>query len=169
MIDNVVLERWITTVPFAVHAAVLFLVAIAVALTVLTLSSNVALVGIFIITVFIGSLCFYVFDQFYHWLPLSVFLTHIAFCYFVFVINKLGKKEQTAWRLEKETANQMEMDELKRNFLSLFSHDLKTPIAKILSQVDVVDRDAVMPRKYALDCCVYAATLTSSISTCATL
>jgi two-component system, OmpR family, phosphate regulon sensor histidine kinase PhoR len=142
MIDNVLLERWIKTVPFTINVILLFFIAFFVAITVFSLSSNIALVGIFIITASISSLCFFVFDQFYYWLPLSVFLIHICFTYFIFVVHKLGKKEQTAWRLEKETANQKEMDELKRNFLSLFSHDLKTPISKILSQVDVVDRDS---------------------------
>ncbi|MCB9073091.1 MAG: CHASE2 domain-containing protein [Bdellovibrionaceae bacterium] len=147
MIDNVLLERWIKTVPFFINVLLLLALAMGVGATVLAFPTNIALVGLFIITTSISSLCFFVFDQFYYWLPLSVFLVHICFTYFVFLIYKLGKKEQTAWRLEKETANQKEMDELKRNFLSLFSHDLKTPIAKILSQVDVVDRDYQNPEK----------------------
>lgn len=142
MIDNVLLQRWIRPVPLAINIAILLVLSLLIAFTVTGLSSNIALVGMLVITATAASLSFFIFDQFYFWLPLSAFLVHICLSYFIFMVFKLSRKEQSTWRLEKETAYQQEMDELKRNFLSLFSHDLKTPIAKILSQVDVVDRDS---------------------------
>lgn len=147
MIDNVLLQRWIQPAPLAVNILILLSLSILIGFTVMALSSNIALVGLLIITTTISSAGFFIFDQFYFWLPLGAFISHICLSYFIFVIYKLSKKEQSSWKLEKETAYQKEMDELKRNFLSLFSHDLKTPIAKILSQVDVVSRDLHDPAK----------------------
>lgn len=147
MIDNVLLKRWIRPVSLAINVFILLILSIVIAFTVMALSSNIALVGMLIVTASVASLSFFIFDQFYFWLPLSAFLVHICVSYFIMVVYKLSKKEQSTWRLEKETAYQQEMDELKRNFLSLFSHDLKTPIAKILSQVDVVERDCSDPIK----------------------
>lgn len=147
MIDNVLLKRWIRPVALTINILYLLLLSLLIAITVISLSSNIALVGMLIITASVSSMSFFIFDQFYFWLPLSAFLVHICVSYFIFVVYKLSRKEQSAWRLEKETAYQKEMDELKRNFLSLFSHDLKTPIAKILSQVDVVERDSNDPIK----------------------
>ena len=40
--------------------------------------------------------------------------------------------------LKEESRILKEVDELKRNFVSLMSHDLKTPVAKIASVVEVL-------------------------------
>lgn len=141
MIDNVLFDRWIRPAPLFVNIFLLLSISILIAITILYLSSNIAAIGVLVILASITSFSFFIFDQFYFWLPLSAFLVHSILCYFIFVIYKLNKKEQSNWRMEKESLYQKEMDELKRNFLSLFSHDLKTPIAKILSQVDVIERN----------------------------
>ncbi len=44
---------------------------------------------------------------------------------------KLSRQEELQWRAEQETKVLREMDRFKSNFISLFSHDLKTPIAKV--------------------------------------
>ncbi|NBV51019.1 CHASE2 domain-containing protein, partial [bacterium] len=49
---------------------------------------------------------------------------------------KIGRQEEKQWRIQEESRYLKEMDEFKNNFVSLFSHDLKTPIAKIKAILD---------------------------------
>jgi len=49
---------------------------------------------------------------------------------------KIGRQEEKQWRIQEESKYLKEMDEFKNNFVSLFSHDLKTPIAKIKAILD---------------------------------
>lgn len=60
-----------------------------------------------------------------------IFGTHL-----LMVGYKLGKQEEEQWRIQQESQYLKEMDEFKNNFISLFSHDLKTPIAKIKAVTD---------------------------------
>lgn len=139
MIDNVLHERWITPLHTWVSMLIILLITLLVAMLILSLSSNLAFLGLFILLIVISSLSFMMFDQFNVWLPLTAYVLHVFTSYFVFLNYKLNKKEQFAWRLEKEKAYKDEMDEMKKNFLNLFSHDLKTPIAKILGQIEILD------------------------------
>lgn len=49
---------------------------------------------------------------------------------------KIAKEEEKQWRIQEESKYLKEMDQFKNNFVSLFSHDLKTPIAKIKAILD---------------------------------
>jgi two-component system phosphate regulon sensor histidine kinase PhoR len=49
---------------------------------------------------------------------------------------KLSRQEEEQWRFQQEANYLKEMDQFKNNFISLFSHDLKTPISKIKAVTD---------------------------------
>lgn len=51
---------------------------------------------------------------------------------------KLGLQEEEQWKIQQIAKNLREIDQFKNNFISLFSHDLKTPIAKITAIVERV-------------------------------
>jgi two-component system, OmpR family, phosphate regulon sensor histidine kinase PhoR len=55
-----------------------------------------------------------------------IFGTHLVVLGF-----KLSRQEEDQWKIQQEAQYLKEMDKFKNNFISLFSHDLKTPIAKI--------------------------------------
>ncbi len=139
MIDNLLLHRWITPLRLWISVVVILIISFLVSTLILFLSANLAFLGLFIILILISSLSFLLFDQFYIWLPLTAYIIHIFISYFVFINYKLNKKEQLAWTLEKDKIYKDEMDEMKKNFLNLFSHDLKTPIAKILGQIEILE------------------------------
>lgn len=60
-----------------------------------------------------------------------IFGTHLLLIGF-----KIGRQEEKQWRIQEESRYLREMDQFKDNFVSLFSHDLKTPIAKIKAIID---------------------------------
>jgi two-component system phosphate regulon sensor histidine kinase PhoR len=53
-----------------------------------------------------------------------------------------ASQESKRWQAEKKTQYLRELDELKSNFLSLMSHDLKTPIAKVQALTERLAREA---------------------------
>lgn len=61
--------------------------------------------------------------------------------YLVFSGFKVAYQETLQWKAIKQTQVLREVDRLKTNFLSLFSHDLKTPIAKIQAMAELLQRD----------------------------
>lgn len=71
------------------------------------------------------------FDARFFWLPVLAPLIQITATYIVFLSYQLTRNEQRAWRLEQDRRYSLEIDSLKNNFVSMMSHDLKTPIAKI--------------------------------------
>lgn len=81
---------------------------------------------------------------------LADFLLFVSFKVFVGITNPMlcifgtqwlilahsfRRQENERWKLEQQAHYLREMDEFKNNFLSLFSHDLKTPIAKVKAVV----------------------------------
>jgi signal transduction histidine kinase len=67
---------------------------------------------------------------------LSIFVTYLIFSGY-----RLAIQENREWRGLKQAQYLKELDEMKTNFLSLVSHDLKTPIAKIQAVVERLRRD----------------------------
>ncbi len=62
-----------------------------------------------------------------------IFSTHILLLGYT-----LSRHEELQWKFEQETKTLREIDEFKNNFISLFSHDLKTPIARIKASIDTI-------------------------------
>ena len=56
--------------------------------------------------------------------------------YIIFISYRLSLRDYQKWELEKQKRYYQEIEELKTNFISLISHDLKTPIAKIQAICD---------------------------------
>lgn len=74
--------------------------------------------------------------------PLLPFVIVTAASYLVFLWQKFALQESKRWQAEKKTQYLRELDELKSNFLSLMSHDLKTPIAKVQALTERLTREA---------------------------
>lgn len=78
----------------------------------------------------------WVFDRFYIWLPMISIWIQLLLTWLVLVVFQAYETERRNWALQQERILLNELEQLKNNFVSLISHDLKTPIAKIQAVVD---------------------------------
>ncbi len=134
--DNVMNKRWIERVDLKI-ASVYLLLALVLAVAVLNVyPQSIAFVCLLWFGTLLTALSLWVFDTFYYWVPIVSPLVELTIAYIIFVGYQLTLKESQAWRLEREKVLLSELDQLKNNFVSLISHDLKTPIAKIQAICD---------------------------------
>ena len=136
LVDNVLGKRWITRTSYWLCSIYLLMVLLLTVLTLTHYPQSVALV--FLAWQCLGAIALSagVFDSFYVWLPAFSPIVLTLITYVIFLGYQLAVKENQTWRLEQETALLSEVDQLRNNFVSLISHDLKTPIAKIQAICD---------------------------------
>ncbi len=80
---------------------------------------------------------------------LSIFLT-----YYFFIPYRLIKENRRSWEYYQKNQLLKQVEELKTNFISMMSHDLKTPIARIQGMTDLISRDdnpLSSPQREAVD------------------
>jgi two-component system phosphate regulon sensor histidine kinase PhoR len=134
--DNLLRDRWIHRSSYR-NYSILLLAVLLVALFLIThYPQSVALVLLLWLGLLTGALSVWVFDSHYFWLPLASPLLMIAVTWIIFVGYQANRLERKSWQLQQEQKYLSELEQLKNNFVSLISHDLQTPIAKIQSIVD---------------------------------
>lgn len=78
------------------------------------------------------------------WLPMAAPLLAIFLCYYFFIPYRLIVENRRSWEYYQKNQLLSQVEELKTNFISMMSHDLKTPIARIQGMTDMILSDAVM-------------------------
>jgi signal transduction histidine kinase len=58
-------------------------------------------------------------------------------CYYFFIPYRLIRENKKFWQLTEKNKLLTQVEELKNNFLSMMSHDLKTPLARIQGMADI--------------------------------
>lgn len=88
------------------------------------------------------------------WIAMAQPVLAIFICYYFFIPYRLIVENRRSWEYFQKNRLLTQVEELKTNFLSMMSHDLKTPIARIQGMTDVVTHDPnpLSPRqKEAID------------------
>jgi signal transduction histidine kinase len=91
------------------------------------------------------------FHYFNLYIPSANLAASMLVTYLVFSGYRLARQENLQWRSLKKAEYIRELDEMKANFLSLVSHDLKTPIAKIQAVTERLSRESKLPAEQRSD------------------
>ncbi|MBI2606550.1 MAG: CHASE2 domain-containing protein [Deltaproteobacteria bacterium] len=79
------------------------------------------------------------------WIGLSHPLVGISCAYYIFVPYRLIMEYKKRWDIQRKHEVLIQVEELKSNFMSLITHDLKTPVARIHGMAEVLERSGADP------------------------
>lgn len=75
------------------------------------------------------------------WIDVAHPFLAIFICYYFFIPYRLIIENRRSWEYFEKNKLLTQIEELKTNFLSMMSHDLKTPIARIQGMLEVIRSD----------------------------
>lgn len=134
--DNLVENRWIRKYHSGFYILYAFILVLLATLIVTQYPQSVAFAFLFWVGLLCVALSIWLFDSFNIWIPALSPIILIFIVWVVFVGYQASKVERRNYMLEQEQKYLQELEQLKSNFVSLISHDLKTPLAKIQAVVD---------------------------------
>lgn len=77
------------------------------------------------------------------WINMAAPLLSVFLCYYFFIPYRLIVENRRSWEYYQKNRLLSQVEELKTNFISMMSHDLKTPIARIQGMTDMILADPV--------------------------
>lgn len=131
VIDNLLNDLWIKSFSNYVYIIYLFFITLLCFLILHQFRQGLAVASLVLLTILLTSTSIIFFDIYNIWLPILSPLALIFLSYVILMNHLLSESEYSVWKAQKKEESSREMNELKNNFVSLFSHDLKTPLAKI--------------------------------------
>ncbi len=141
IIDNIDESRWIKKWPIFIYALFLLPLILLCVWVILSFPQGIGVTLLFSIGFITVSTSILLFDVYYVWTPLITTLATIFLSYVIIISQKLFDRERNVWQMQKEQEYLKSLEELKTNFVSLISHDLKTPLAKIQSVINRMKSD----------------------------
>ena len=89
-----------------------------------------------------------------YWVSMAHPLLAIFLCYYFFIPYRLIVENRRSWEYYQKNQLLQQVEELKGNFISMMSHDLKTPLARIQGMTDVILSESAplsSPQREAVD------------------
>jgi signal transduction histidine kinase len=77
------------------------------------------------------------------WVDLAHPFLAIFLCYYFFIPYRLIIENRKSWEYFQKNKLLQQVEELKTNFISMMSHDLKTPLARIQGMTEVILKDEI--------------------------
>lgn len=132
-----------TQVPNFINYALTILISLLTVYAVLALKPSQGLAVIATAFLTLSVLGIFLLSFFDIWLYLAHPLLTIFLCYYFFIPYRLIIENRRSWEYIQKNKLLHEVEELKTNFISMMSHDLKTPIARIQGMTEVILQDQV--------------------------
>ena len=129
--------------PQPINTALTVLISMLTVYVVLALKPSRGLIIIgstLLTTALVGTVLLAVFNI---WIDLAHPFLAIFLCYYFFIPYRLIMENRRSWEYIQKNKLLQQVEELKTNFISMMSHDLKTPIARIQGMTEVILQDEV--------------------------
>lgn len=136
ILDNALENSWIRQAPLWLYQLLFLALELLCIFLITQYPHSIAFVFLTWVATLIAALSAWVFDSFFIWLPVLSPLLLILTTWIIFIGHQANKVEQRNSLMKQEQEAMQKLEQLKNNFVSLISHDLKTPIAKISAVVD---------------------------------
>jgi len=139
IIDTLLKNRGLIAVKPIVDDIITFLLALALAFIAITMSPARGVAALVSLSgaLFLSSLLLFKLGL---WLPLVHPLLAMFFTYYLIVPYRAILEYKKRWEVQEKHDLLVQVEEMKGNFLSLMSHDLKTPVARIQGLAEMVLR-----------------------------
>ncbi len=150
LIDNDAVVRW----PRWTNILLTCLISFLTVYTVFALRPGRGLIVLFLTLVALATLGILFFVIANIWIDLAHPFLAIFICYYFFIPYRLIKENRLTWEYYQRNKLLKQVEELKTNFISMMSHDLKTPIARIQGMTEVIlsdDQKLSLPQHEAID------------------
>ena len=138
VLDNQIESRFLNEKSFFMPIVILLFLLLMTTAFLIYLPSTLALITSIAIAISYISLSLWIFDNYSVWTPMLIPVVQLVLTFLLISNYKFALNERTRWSLEKENLFLDQVEEMKTNFLSLFSHDLKTPLSKIIGISDTL-------------------------------
>lgn len=141
MLDTLIQNKGVTPAPFWLNILITVLISI-LTVHVLFTKKPVRSLTILAITgvslILLGTLAFWPAG---YWVKMAHPFLAIFLCYYFFIPYRLIIENRRSWEYYQRNKLLSQVEELKGNFISMMSHDLKTPLARIQGMTDVILKD----------------------------
>lgn len=136
IIDSLIQNKTIKMLPRMVSNILAFVVAIILSILISKLKPKDGLIITLIVLASILIVSYLLFVLLGIWLYTAHLVVTVFVVYYIWIPFRAIGEYQRRYAIQEETKLLKQVEKLKQNFLSLMSHDLKTPVAKIAGVAD---------------------------------
>lgn len=136
IIDSLMQNKTIKALPRSVSNIMSFIVAIILSILISKLKPKDGLIITLLVLASILLISYLLFVLMGLWLYTAHLVVTVFVVYYIWIPFRAIGEYQRRYAIQEETKLLKQVEKLKQNFLSLMSHDLKTPVAKIAGVAD---------------------------------
>ncbi len=138
IIDALVQAKTVAQVPRAVSSFISILLAFFLSIVIFRVNPTKGLMITLLTIMVVVFIAFSFFNLFGMWIYLVHIILSIFIVYYICVPFRAIQEYQIRYAIQEESKIIKKVDRLKQNFISLMSHDLKTPVARISGIADIL-------------------------------
>lgn len=135
LIENKYHSQWIKSWSFWPQSVVIFTLICLIYFATLFLPRNASIILTIVSLLVLLIVNIYLFDIHHFWFPMATIALCIFLGWLIAYTVLASNIEKKNFQLEQENETRTQLEQMKTNFISLISHDLKNPLAKIQSVI----------------------------------